>query len=99
MFDDDLATMYADPVLSDSARIGAVSTSGFFDAEDVLEPDPAGGFTPINRRTFTFELGSVKGRAFDAVAVFDADIVIKGTTYRVRDSRHVGEHQKKVILA
>jgi hypothetical protein len=98
MFEKDLATMYADPLLNESASIGAKSTTGAFDWEDVLEEDGS-GFAPVRRRTFTFEIGSTAGRAFQVVAVFDATVVIGGTSYRARDVRHVGAHQLKVILA
>jgi hypothetical protein len=98
LFEDDLATMFADPVLSDSASIGVASTSGFLDWEDILDQDGS-GFAPVRRRVFTFELGSSGGRAFDTVAVRDALVSINGTTYKVRDNRHVAAHQKKLILA
>ena len=94
MFDDDLATMYADPLFAGhTASIGASSTMGTLAQQDVLEPDLSGGFATTSRLVLTIRAGSLAGLARDV------DLVLDGTTYRVRDIRHRAPNETDIILA
>lgn len=95
MFDDDLATMYADTLITVPASIGTSSTRGMFGWEDVLEQHPVGGFVTTSRQVLTIVAGALPASKL----VFDATIIIDGATYRVRDVRHITEHQVKVVVA
>lgn len=93
MFDDDLATMFADTTITVPASIGASSTRGSFEWMDVLEPDPAGGFNTTSRQVLTVVDGSLAG------LVRGATITIDGTAYRVRDVQHASYKQLRVVVA
>jgi hypothetical protein len=92
MFDSDLAAMFADPVITVPANIGASSTRGIFAWEDVFENDPNGGFATTSRQVLTIVAGSLAG------AVRGAAITIDGNAYTVRDLRHASPKQSKVIV-
>lgn len=92
MFDDDLATMYADTLITVPASVGASSTRGMFGWEDVLSTDSAGGFVTTSKQVLTIVDGSLAGLAIDG------SITIDGAVYRVRDLRHTSEHQLKVVV-
>ena len=94
MFDDDLATMYADPLFAGhSASIGASSTNGTLEQRDVLEADPSGGYATTSRLVLTIRAGTLTGLARDVA------ITVDGTVYRVRDIRHRAPNETDVILA
>lgn len=99
MFNDDLATIFADTLITVPASIGRASTRGMFTHEDVLESDGQGGFGTVSRRVLTIRGGSLAGLPDPATPPGDIDIVIDGQTYRVRDVRHASPGVVKVIVA
>lgn len=92
LFDDDLETIFADPLITVSAKIGASKARGILEWKDVIENDGS-GFVPVSRRVLSVVVGSLVGLAVDV------DIVVDGTTYRVRDFRHSSQKLQDIILA
>lgn len=99
MFDDDLATLFADPLITDPASIGRASTRGTFAHEDVLESDGQGGMITVSRQVLTIKAGSLAGLPAPGTPPGDVNITIKGQQYRVRDVRHASPGVLKVIVA
>jgi hypothetical protein len=93
LFEDDLATMFADTVLTVPVSIGASSTRGMFGWKDVFTHDPNGGFATTHSQVVTIVDGSLSG------LVYNATIVIDGVNYRVRDIQHVSYRQVDVVVA
>lgn len=98
MFDDDLATMLADPIITVPASIGTSRTRGIFQMEDVFQNDPGGGIATTNRLVLTIRAGSLAGLPVPGDLPAKVNITIDGTSYRVRDVRHAAQHLIKVVV-
>jgi hypothetical protein len=91
MFDDDLETIFADPLINVSAKLGSLSSSGGFDWEDVVESD-GGGQVLVSRQVFTHVAGNL------GTPAKGAHITIDGQTFAIRDVRRYHRSQEKIVV-
>lgn len=97
MFDSDIATMFADPLITVPViyAVGGTSTRGIMTQVDVFEPDSSGGFANTSKDAVQIITGTLGNLPKDGTATVNVD----GVNYRLRDVRKVAPHFQNLILA